>query len=49
MNNQVAAENIANLNYRLGLLSSEMTLIMEQLRQALLVQEQDNGEISSDS
>ena len=38
MNNQQAAENIANLNYRLGILSSEMTLIMEQLRQAIAVQ-----------
>jgi hypothetical protein len=38
MNNEQAAEAIANLNYRLNLLSSEMTLLMENLR--MMVQPQ---------
>jgi hypothetical protein len=44
MNQQQIAESIANLSYRLNLLTSEMTLIMEDLRRLASVQEEVKSE-----
>lgn len=44
------AQEIANLNYKMNILTSEMTLVMEQTRNLIQLQQpSDNGSTSSDS